>query len=603
MTDPVPAAQINWRVVLGPKQTFEFDLWRDERWLYYRPPRHLSAFAREELGGRRRFKGSAKMPPQTLRLPLLWNIVEKVRKAHPHIRIDPAVGGILAWYSTHWELPWNFDRLYPFQQEAVQHAALTPYRGVMLYLTPGLGKTPTSIVAAKARSPRRVLVLAPLSLLRNWGAEIQRWNPQAEVVTIHGGTPKGLPLEEDADAGELWVVTNYDTVRTRSDVERSQTGDIVNVTGPWHDVRWDVLILDESVLLKNRRTIRSQVCKYLAKQAGFTLALTGSPITRNTADAWMQLHIIEPEYLPSFWRFAKETCYVEESEWSTEIVGSRPNKSLRELYPELAFVRYEEEVLTDLPQKVYQDMPVQLTERQRKAHDDIALKWLHQLEDNSDEKVRVTAIVAELTRLQQVTSNLRNLGEDWPDESAKSTLIRDLLEAGAVELPLLIWTHWKPGANALFNRLHALTTNSDSALYDRSVRLVHGDVPRKVADDTIEDFKAGQVDVLILGLGVGKYGHTLANVRTVIYHDKSNDSDAYYQSLHRFGGARGKLAGYNHSVRVISLRAPNSGDDIVEASLAGKLPAMANASGADVAQLLRSLGDDYVPPIPEGFNA
>jgi SNF2 family DNA or RNA helicase len=601
VSDAVPAAQVDWRAVLGPKRDFPYDAWVEGRFIYYRPPRNLREWARLELGGR---KAGAKYPPQTRgHLPLLVNVVEKIRHHHPEAQLAPE----LHYLVDEWrrdrriapldKVPPTFEKLYPFQREAVAQMTTSNYRGTFAVLSPGLGKTPISIVAGSALSERGRpnLVLAPLPLLRNWVDEIRRWSPGAVVIRLHGEEPQEY-LEEHADSGELWLVCNYDTVRARSEVERGDDGKIKSARGPFHDVRWNVLVLDESVLLKNRASLRSQVVKHLAKKAAHVWPLTGSPITRDTSDAWMQLHTVEPDYFPSFWRFAKEFCYVEEDEWSTSIVGSRPDKTLRQEYPELVFVRNQDEVLPDLPELLFQDIPVELTPRQRKAHDDVTDKWLHKLESSEqvDARVSVTAVVAMITRLQQITGNLANLGPEWPDESAKADVLLELLKDGAVHFPLLVWTHWVPGADALAERLRSLSATEDSPFSERRTALVHGGV--KGGDDIIQQYKDGHLDVLVLSQGVGKYGHTLTNTQTVVYHDKSYASDAYFQSLHRV-----RRIGLDHPVRVISLRAINSADQIVEENLAGKLPSMASSTGADVSRLLRGIGEEYVyvpPPHP-----
>jgi ERCC4-related helicase len=262
------------------------------------------------------------------------------------------------------------------------------------------------------------------------------------------------------------------------------------------------------------------------------------------------------------------------------------------------FVRNQEDVFDELPLNIWVDQELKLTKRQQKAHDDILTQWLHQLAENADKRVEVTAVIAMLTRLQQVTSNLYNLettGQTWPDESCKADFTVEDLTRGDVEWPVLIWTYHRPGAEALLNRLRKRASDKThgESLYGKRIELVRGGMKKK-ADELISEYKAGKVDILILAIGVGKYGHTLANSRTVYIYDKTWDSDAWFQMLHRFGGARAMLSGYNHRPIVKTLRCRNTVDDFVELNLAGKLPAMADMTGADLAKILRSLGEDRV---------
>jgi hypothetical protein len=314
------------------------------------------------------------------------------------------------------------------------------------------------------------------------------------------------------------------------------------------------------------------------------------------------LAIIEPDYFTSFWRTAEEFCVVVKTQWSMgEILGSRKSISLREEFPDLMFVRNQEEVFEDLPTYRYKDVKLELHPKQAKAHADVLDTWLHELEENPEKRVQVTVVIAMLTRLQQITSNLYNLettGTEWPDYSAKADFVEQLLDLGdaEVEWPVLVWVHHRPGAHALRDRLlkkAKKTRGNNSALKGRRIEMVLGGT--KDSDKIIEEFKAGDVDVLLLGITVGKYGHTLANAHTIITYDKTWDSDAWFQMFHRAAGARAKLAGYNHRPLLINPRCHGTVDDYVELNLAGKLPDMAKMTGSDLAKILRSLGEEHVP--------
>jgi SNF2 family DNA or RNA helicase len=138
----------------------------------------------------------------------------------------------------------------------------------------------------------------------------------------------------------------------------------------------------------------------------------------------------------------------------------------------------------------------------------------------------------------------------------------------------LIWVHWQQGAQLLYQRLASMKVN---------VGIATG--AEKNVEETVEAYKRGDIDVLILSLNVGRFGHHLINTNTVIYVDRSFDGDAYYQSLHRI-----KRFGLDHSPVVYTLRVPNSVETMVEENLAGKLETVAYITNGDLLQLLKSLG-------------
>ncbi len=574
-----------------PVKKKDVDVWIEGRWVMYCPT-FAPAPEVAEWGGRYEKRR------QVYRLPKLTRILQKILQYDSDARFS---GDASRLRDQNWEerddevaqaLNWsheNYQHLYPYQMIACKSLVTRPYHGEMLALSPGLGKTPTSIVAAdrwmeEYGDSMRVCVVAPLSLLRNWEREILKWSNDPRVEVCHQEAPS-------ADHSVRWTVTNYDSIMERvKDPNTNRWSASGNLKDEF-DFDWDVVIFDESVLLKNRKSKRTSSARTLARNAKRVWLLSGAPITRDNSDIWSQFNIIEPDYFSSFWRLANEFCVVVRTPWSQgTIMGSRKNIHLREEFPEIMFVRNQEQVLPDLPEYIYQDVELKLHPKQQKAHDDVITDWIHELEENRDKRVEVTAVIAMLIRLQQITSNLYNLettGTPWPDYSSKADYVEEVLDDGEVEWPVLIWTHHRPGAKALEDRLTKRTRKKDSALFGRRVALVYGG--SRNADQTIEDYKAGKVDVLILGIQVGKYGHTLVNTRTVIPYDKTWDSDAWFQMLHRV-----RRNGLTHRPLVINPRCRGTVDDFVELNLAGKLPAMANLTGADLATILRSLGEDMV---------
>jgi SNF2 family DNA or RNA helicase len=582
----------------------EFNAWIEGRWILYAPtfaPTHATTgnFAPEvvEWGGRWETKN------QAFRLPRLTRNARRILEYDADAIVTEDVK---RWAKGSWtntdarrvqtiDTPDAYERLYPYQQEAARALATRPFHGMMLVLSPGLGKTPTSIVSAdmfmrdKGVS-KRAIVVAPLSLVRNWEREIAAWSEDPRTEVLH----QSVPVD---DRSVRWTVTNYDSILERVKDPTSGTWRVSGNLKEEFDLDWDVVILDESVLVKNRKAKRTQAIRTLARASQRVWELSGAPITRDNSDLWSQLNIAEPDFHTSFWRHARESCVVVKTPWSLgEIMGSRRDFIIRDEYPDMLFVRNQEEVFDDLPTYIHQDVELALSPKQKKAHDDVLSVWLHELEENRDKRVEVTAVIAMLTRLQQITSNLYNLqttGEEWPDYSSKADFVEELLsEHGEVEWPVLIWTHHRPGTEALLQRLKKKGKKKDSALYGRRIEKVVGGT--KGSDAIIEDFKAGKVDVLILGITVGKYGHTLANAHTIITYDKTWDSDAWFQMLHRAAGARAKLAGFTHRPLLINPRCRGTVDDYVELNLAGKLPDMAAMTGADLAKVLRSLGEEHV---------
>jgi SNF2 family DNA or RNA helicase len=232
-------------------------------------------------------------------------------------------------------------------------------------------------------------------------------------------------------------------------------------------------------------------------------------------------------------------------------------------------------------------------------------EWLVALEAEEDEEIEredadleATSRLAQATRLAQITSNLCNLekgaGKAMPRSSAKEDLLVDLIRQGDIEFPLLVWTWFKPTTESLDARLEKEFGK------DLRITYVHGGLTAEQKDLGIEQYKDGEVDVLILQMGVGKFGHNLIDTKTVFYHDRSYESDAYIQSLRRV-----KRIGLTHRPRLIIPRAQISADPLIELNLAGKMTSISKVASHDLRELLKSLGaqewamEDYNTGIEE----
>lgn len=440
-------------------------------------------------------------------------------------------------------------RLKSYQLEAVGMLTSSIFKGTLLCLAPGLGKTLTSIAAAKVLEARRVLIVCTVSLIPNWINEIHKWTGE-HADNCYRGSPH-------PNSHNRWTVTNYNTA----------TDFVASYIRPW-----DIVIIDESIQAKNRDADRSKALKVIAGQAPHRWLLSGSPISRYNDDLYSQFEIIYPEAFTSYWRFAKTYCIVEETQWGTKIKANRRSIDPRKEFRDLMFVRSHEDVKMQLPEVLYETIQVELLPEQRRLFNSLKAEFIAQLEDV---EIQVTTKLAQLTRLQQVVSNPRNLGLEWPNISAKADVLIDLLKASEIPLPAIVWTHWKAGAEELVKRIRAL----------KIFRVGYGSSGAGKGSDDIEAFKVGAFDILVMSLGVGKYGHTLTNAQSMVYVDKTWDADAYFQSIARVEGR----IGLTHNPYVLTLSANKTTDDLINKNLAIKARNISEVSNASLAKLLRGL--------------
>ena len=502
--------------------------------------------------------GAKKSLTNEYRLPPLASTVYSVKRLFPDAELSFATELLITGYGfpltdiSEWALlrhrSWN--DLYPFQQLAARYLVSNPHRGAILGLSPGLGKTVTAIVSAEAWDANPILVIAPKHLLRTWTRELEKWGQSPYEISYGKPPSKHLPV---------WTITNYDTVVRRP----LEYGDVV----------WSLIIFDESILVKTRTTKRFKTLEKVSRRADHVWCLSGSPISRYADDLWTQFHLLEPSVFRSYWRFTSKYCIVTPSIWSGyEVSGTNPGINFQDEFRDLLFVKNQKDVLPDLPEYIYEHVDLDLNVAQKKVYDKILKSFV--LELQSGKRLPIASKMAQLTRLLQAVSNPYAFG--GIDSSSKHDAIVEMLESGAYKTPMLIWGHWVEGLKLLYQKL-------DQRGY--KVGLATGET--EDVDYVLEQYRSGQIDILLFGLTVGKFGHTLTNTHTVVSMDRTFDMDAHFQSLHRV-----IRIGLDHRPVLVVLRCPDTADMLVEENLALKSLSISKMTDMELRDLLISLRNE-----------
>jgi len=423
------------------------------------------------------------------------------------------------------------SELLAFQREAV--GFMVKAKRGLLGLAPGLGKTPISILAIKELGGR-TLIICPLPLLYNWKREIKTWaNEDAEIWH------KGI-----GDDVELWVITNYETALrylVKYDIKTiTKDGKVKKTKVNWRPIEkfdFDNLIIDESVLIKNRKTQRSKTIYTLAnkiKKIKHVYLLSGSPVTKFLDDMWHQFHVLDRKRFPSYWTFTKNYCVLEETYWGISLIANKEKAAqrIKQEYRDIYFARTQDQVL-NLPDWIFDTLEIPMHPAQAKIYREMQNDFVATLPDG--DKIVAPNILAQMIRLIQFASNPALIG--GPDLHPKWSTVVDLLEFE--ELPAIIWTNFIKTAEMIEQFL---------SKKKHKVGMLIGKTKDTVRDSIVQDFQRGLLDVIVAHPAVGKFGLTLTAAKTAIYVERSYNGDDYYQSLHRV-----RRFGTTHSPHVIIL--------------------------------------------------
>lgn len=186
--------------------------------------------------------------------------------------------------------------------------------GAMLADDMGLGKTLQALCLiatyAAQSGAKPCLVVAPVSLLENWAAEVRKFlkDGALSVLRLYGDDIKRNRLadvEIDADLkalgmsrflrkgfeqGHQLILTTYETLR---DYEFSLGR-----------VEWGIVICDEAQKIKNPAALVTRAAKAL--RYDFKIACTGTPVENSLADLWCLFDFMQPGLLGSLNEFTKK---------------------------------------------------------------------------------------------------------------------------------------------------------------------------------------------------------------------------------------------------------------------------------------------------------
>ncbi len=393
--------------------------------------------------------------------------------------------------------------LFPFQERGHGWLRLLGDLGAggILADDMGLGKTVQAIAALVSEREDGVatgptLVVSPMSVVRQWAREIERFAPGLAVHLHHG--PERLAgdgLAARAIASDV-VVTSYDVA----------TRDVDSLA----HVAWDRLILDEAQDAKNPATKRHRALRRLPRRRA--IALTGTPIENRLGELWAIMDLVNPGLLGS--RQAFERTFARPIETGRD-AGAL--ERLRGLVGPFLLRRAKDapEVELDLPPITIEKVRCLLTVEQASLYRATVDRWLPRIEEHERRFDRRGAVLAMLGQLKQVCNHpelLLRSGRPLEGRSGKLERLIELLQAVPSDDRSLVFTQY-PG----FDRLAPHLADRLGA----DVGFFHGGLSARARDELVARFASGRgPTVLVVSLRAGGRGLNLPAANHVLHFDR-----------------------------------------------------------------------------------
>jgi len=258
-------------------------------------------------------------------------------------------------------------KLYPHQIVAAMFMNVT--RNTLISHEMGLGKTLSSILYVEMNGFEKVVVVTPNSLKFNYYNEVEKFTKSNAYIV---NWKKNKCSIEDAK----YIILNYDYFNPSNKDKFLQKWKKLNI-----DII-DAVICDESQKLKNSKSNTYKNFKRIfGKKDIFKnskiskIFLSGTPAPNRAYELYTVLHEISPLDFPTKKYFYEYYCgmtYDTSGGWG--YVTDTMEQKFEELYHKIAPYTHRKrkfEVLTDLPDKIYQKIILELSSNEYSTYSEI----------------------------------------------------------------------------------------------------------------------------------------------------------------------------------------------------------------------------------------
>lgn len=468
-----------------------------------------------------------------------------------------------------------------------------------LFMDQGTGKSLVAIKAIEARDVKRVMIIAPASIMLNWELEIKKFLDKPYILERLNVKQRGKKrrtyyefLRQDrsrytaAELSKLGYKGN-----TKEDMLKGYTAPLqlllvnyektLTMFDDLMKFKPEFVIIDESQYIKNRNAKMTKATEKITRQAKYNLLMTGTPMPQGLQDLWSQYHVSDPSIFGNWGDFQNRyivkggfmgkqiTGYKNEDEVKDIIKQTSFRVLLRDctdlpplteevIYCELDNDRYYKEMKDELLTTVENvdlsrsDLKAVLREhgvhyRPSESYASLLLKAQDYVSTAS-----VELAITQIIRLQQITGGFLTLdsGEVVKVGHEKLDQLKQIIPS--LPKPILIYCNFIAELDELKREL--------SPLY--RVDIYRG----SQKDQVYTSFNAGELDIMLLQYRSGSVGLNLQKAPTLIMYSHTNNASSFSQSISRI-----LRTGQKNKMLVIQMVMKDTIDEDVLSSVKGKI--------------------------------
>lgn len=430
-----------------------------------------------------------------------------------------------------------------YQEYCIERIVNDPAIG--LFLDMGLGKTSITLAAIRRLKyerwcVRKVLIIAPKKVAEStWNREAAKWRELSDLRfsrVLGTAAQRIVALQQTAD---IYLI-NRENTQWLVDYYR-------------HDWPFDMVVLDESSSFKNHQAKRFKALKLVRSRINRIVELTGTPSPRSLMDLWAQVFLLDGgRRLGRTITAYRDAYFTPDKRSRTTIFSYAPKEgAAEEIYSRISdiCISMKAEDYLDLPELVYEDIPVVLDATAQKAYARLEQDTLLQVDDESI----ITAGTAAI--LRQKLLQLCN-GACYDEE-------KNVVNIHDCKIEVLLETVEQ------LNGQHAIICYNFKHDLERllnALKATHLRVEVYEGKKQEDDWNAGKIDLLLFQPASGGYGLNLQDGGHHIIWFGLNDSLELYQQTNK----RLHRQGQPYPVIVHHLVVQGGTDEDIIASLSGK---------------------------------
>jgi SNF2 family DNA or RNA helicase len=407
-------------------------------------------------------------------------------------------------------------KLLPYQAQGAIFAAS---RGrVALADDMGLGKTVQALAAAELLRRRkgieRVLVIAPASVKYQWKTEIEKFTDLPAQI-VDGLLPRRRALYASP---AFFNLTSYELVL--KDVRYM------------HELRPDLIILDEAQRIRNWATATARTIKQLKSRYAFVL--TGTPLENKLEELFSVVEFVDGRRLGPAFRFLHEHRVEDEK---GHLLGYRGLDRIHDQLAPVLLRRTRAEVLKELPERTDQVFRVPLTPKQAEPYHEqsdilaaLMRKWEKQGWLSEIDQKRILCCIQNMRMLCNSTFLFDKQTHHSPKLHEFCEIIREL----AIEEARKV---------VVFSEYERMTHLAGEELRKLGIGFVslHGGVPSRQRGALIQKFRDDPACKVFLSTDAGGVGLNLQAASAVVNFEPPWNPARLEQRIgrvHRLGQSR-----------------------------------------------------------------